>query len=82
MRLLQARVLDVVAIDAKRRSALGQMKIKLGLAGFSGLVGRVAGVASHVERGVAAAFFGDVQSLRVAVQAEILLLSPDSAFSN
>ena len=31
---------------------------------------------------MAAALFGDVQSLRMAIQAEILALSPGSAFSN
>ena len=74
MRLLQACIFDVVTIDAERRSALGQMKIKLGLAGFSRLVRRVAGVASHVEGGMAAALFGNVQSLRMAIEAEILRL--------
>lgn len=72
MGLLQACVLDVVAINAQCRSALGQMEVELGLARFPGLVGRVAGVASHIERGMAAAFFGDVQSLLVAIETEIL----------
>ena len=72
MRFLQGRILDVVTIDADSGSALGQMKIKLGLAGFSRLMGCVAGVASHVEGGMAAALFGDVQSLSMAIQAEIL----------
>jgi hypothetical protein len=35
-------------------------------------MGCVAGVASHVEGGMAAALFGDVQSLSMAIQAEIL----------
>ena len=72
--LLQGCVFDIVAIDAKCRRALFQVEVELGLAGFSGFVGRVASVASHVERGVAAAFFGDVESLFMAIQAEVLTL--------
>lgn len=72
MRLLQTGVLDVVAVHAERWSSLGQMEIELGFADLSGLVRRVAGVASHVERGVTAAFCGDVQSLRVTTKTEIL----------
>jgi hypothetical protein len=82
MRLLQAGVLHVVTIDAQRRSALGQMKIELSLPRFSGLMRGVAGVASHVEGGVAAAFFGDIQSLLVATQAQILPLVSRFGFNN
>src|ERR1019366_3474748 len=74
MRLLQACVLGVVAVETKRRSALGQMKVELGLACQSSLVGRMAGVAPQVEGGMTAALFGDVQSLFVAIETEILTL--------
>ena len=74
MRLLQARVLRVMAVETERGGGLGQMEIELGLACFSRLVGEVAGLASQIERGMTAAFFRDVQSLCVALETEILSL--------
>lgn len=56
------------------------MKVELSLADLADLVRGVAGVASHVERGVAATFFGDVQSLFVAIEAEILAFVPRLRF--
>ena len=41
--------------------SLGQVLVELGLADFSDFVGDVAGIAAHVESGVAAAFLGDIQ---------------------
>src|ERR1700688_2852886 len=80
MRLLQARVLGIMAVETERGSALGQMKIELGLARFSTFMGAVASVASQIERGMTAAFFRDVQSLFVAIETEILALVPRLRF--
>ena len=80
MRLLQARVLRVMAVETQRGSALGQMEIELGLARFSRLVSEVAGLASQIKRRMAAAFFRDVQSLCVALETEILALVPRLRF--
>ncbi len=50
------------------------MKIEFGLTDLAGLVRDVAGVAAHIERGMTAAFGGDVNALLVAAQAKILFL--------
>ena len=41
----------------------------------AGLVRDVAGVAAHIERGMTAALFGDIQSGLVATEAEIFFLA-------
>ncbi len=69
MRLNESGVFDIVAVETKSRYALGEMLVKLDLAYFADFVCRVTGVASHVEGGVAAAFFGNIQPLGVAIQA-------------
>src|SRR5579862_7129937 len=74
MCLLQACILNIVAVDTQRRSALGQMKIKLGLAALSGLMRDVASVAPHIECGVPAALLRHVQSLLVAIETKVLPL--------
>ena len=74
VRFLQVGALYVVTIDAQRRRSFGQMKVELHLAGLARFVGGVAGVAAHVEGGVAAALLRDVDADLVAAQAEILLL--------
>ena len=73
VRLDQARVLGIVAIEAQRRSRLGQVIVELDLALLADLVGDVASLATHVQRGVPAALLGNVQSLGVAAQAEVLV---------
>ena len=75
VRLLQARVFGIVAIDAQRRSRFRQMKIKFRLAALARLVRHVAGLASHVEGCVPATFIWNVQPGVVAAQAEILFLA-------
>jgi len=72
VRILQGSVFHIVAIDAERRSRFGQMEIKLGLSDLANLVRNVAGVAAHIESGVAAAFLRNIQSLLMAIEAEIL----------
>src|SRR5271166_1815868 len=67
-------VFHVVAIDTKRRNALGEMVIELNLARFPGLMGYVAGVAAHIERGVSAAFRRHIQSLSMAIEAQVFAL--------
>ena len=82
MGLDERGILDVVAVDAERGNGLGQVIVEFLLSLFADFVRHVAGVASHVEGGVAAAFFGDVQALVVAIEAEVLALSPAVAFNN
>src|SRR5579872_938593 len=72
MCLLQACILNIVAVKTQRRSALGQMKIKFGLAAVSSLMRDVAGVATHIERSMAASLLGHVQSLLVAIETKVL----------
>ena len=73
VRLDQARILGIVAIEAQRRSRLGQVIVELNLALLADLVGDVASLATHVQRGVPAALLGNVQSLLVAGQAEVFV---------
>ena len=82
VRLLEARILYIVTVDAQRRSAFGQMKIKLGFAALSGLVRDVASVAAHVERGMAAALPGTFSPCLWQSRQRFWPLSPDSAFSS
>ena len=70
----QTGIPGIVTIDAQRGSVLGQVKIEFALAPFPRLVHGVAGVAAHVQRGVAAAAIRYIRPLRVARQAEIVLL--------
>jgi hypothetical protein len=65
-------IFDVVAVDAESGDGLVQMIVEFLLAFFADFVSRVASVASHVERGVAAAFGGNIRSLTVAIEAEVL----------
>src|ERR1035441_9278018 len=73
MRLNQTCRPWIVAIEAQRRSRLGQVIVELDLALLADLVGDVASVATHVQRRVPAAFVGNVQSLLVAGQTEVLV---------
>ena len=75
VRLLQARVLGIVTIEAKRRRRFGQVEIEFWFPFFSGFVRHMAGLASHVERRVTTAFFWNVQPDLVTAEAEILFLS-------
>jgi len=74
MRLLEAGVLGIVAVDAERRSGFGQVEVELRIALHSNLMSRVAGIAAHVERRMAAASCRNVQALRVAGEAEVIVL--------
>jgi len=62
----------VVAVKTERRRGLGEVIVKLLLALLAGLVGSVAGLATHIEGGVTASLFRDVQSLGVTIKTEIL----------
>lgn len=70
----QTGIPGIVTIDAQRGSVLGQVKIKFALAPLPRLVHGVAGIAAHVECGVPAAALRNIRSLRVAGEAEIVLL--------
>ncbi len=74
MRLDECFVLNIVAVDAQSRNGFGQVIIEFLFSFFADLVGCVAGIASHVESGVSAAFFRDVQTLRMTVEAQIRAL--------
>src|SRR5579864_7969450 len=75
VRLLQARVLGIVTIEAKRRRRFGQVEIEFWFPFFSGLVRHMAGFASQVERRMTTAFFRNVQPDLVTAEAEVLFLS-------
>ena len=74
MSLNQGLILDIVAIDAERGDGLGQVIIEFLFLLFANFVRHMTGVAPHVESGVAAAFFGNVHALIVAIQTEVLAL--------
>ena len=74
VRLDQVFVFGVMAIEAQRRACLGEVIVELFLAALARLVGDVTGLAAHVERCVAAALVGNIESLRVATEAEVLAL--------
>jgi len=74
VRLLQRRVFHVVTIDAQRGRGLGQMEIKLRLADFADLMCRMAGIATHIKRRVAATLRSHIQPLRVALETKIRAL--------
>ena len=72
--LLQARVFRIVALHTQRWGRLGEMEAVLRRRLGTCLVGDVAGVATHVESRVPTALRGYVQTLGVAIEAEILTL--------
>ena len=72
VRLDQVRRSRVVTIEAKRGSSLREVVLEFNLGYVANLVGDVAGFATHFQRSVLAAVFRDVQSLRVAGQADVL----------
>ena len=80
MRFDQLFVFYVVASDAERGHGLGEVKVELLLPFFADFMRGVAGIASHIERGVSAAFLGDVRSLGVAGEAKIVFLIAGSRF--
>lgn len=74
VRFLQVRALGVMAIQTKRWRGLGQVKVELGLANLSRFMGKVASLASHIERRMPAAFLRHVHASLVATKAEVLFL--------
>ena len=74
MRLLKAGGLGIVTVQAKGGCGFREMELVLGREIGAGFVGGVAGIAAHIERGVAAAFCRNIQALRVAVETEVLAL--------
>src|SRR4051794_32025754 len=57
---LKAFILGVVAVEAELRSGLRQVIVKLSLSFFTGLVSRVAGAATHIERSMTASVLRNV----------------------
>jgi len=80
MRFLQVGVLGVVAVEAERRSGLGEMEAILHRWIRSGFVGGVAGVAAHIERGMTAALFRDIEAGLMAIEAEVFLFASGDGF--
>ena len=71
MGFLQVCILRIVAIKTERRCSLGQVELVFRGWRGTGFVGDVAGVASHVERGMTAAFRGHIQPGGMATAAEV-----------
>ena len=71
VRLLQVRVFRIVTIRAQRRRSLRQVE-SVFRGGFGPrLMRRMAGVAAHVERSMAAALGRDIHPLLMAAEAEV-----------
>jgi len=73
--LLQARVFRIVALHTQRWGRLGEMEAVLRRRLGTCLVGDVAGVATHIERCMTAAFFRHIQSGLMATGAEVFLFT-------
>ena len=73
VRFCEIAVLDVMAIEAKRRNRLGQVELEFAIWAVAGLVRDVAGIAADVERCVAASLVGNIQPLGMAIEAEVFL---------
>jgi len=71
VRLLQVRTFRIVAVQAQGWGRLRQVKIKLCLSNFAGLMRNVARVATHIECGMTAALGRHIQSSLVATEAEV-----------
>lgn len=69
------RILRIVTGDTKRRGIFRQMEVKLAFTSLASLVCHVAGIASHVQRGVTAAVLGDIDTNLVAGKAKVRILS-------
>jgi len=74
VRLLQGGIFRIMAVDAECRGPLRQVKAVFSCGFRSRLVGHVAGLATHIQSGMTAALFRDIESLRVASEAEIVFL--------
>lgn len=75
VRLDQARVFRVVAVEAERRGSFRQMIIKFDFAALAGLMRYMAGLATHIEGCMAAAVLWNIHTFVMAAQAEVLVLS-------
>src|SRR5664279_1806865 len=64
----------VVTVEAKCRRRFGEVIVEFLLALLAGLVRSVAGFATHVEGGVTASVWRNIQSLGVTIKAKILAL--------
>ena len=74
MCFLETGIFDVVAIEAQRWCALRQVKLVFGGEIGAGFVRRMAGIAPHIECGMAAALLRTVRPLAVAAKAQIVFL--------
>src|SRR5664279_3464064 len=72
VRLDELFILGVVAIQTEGRRSFRQVVVKFLLSGLADFMGGMAGIASHVERGMPAAALRRVGSLGMASEAEIL----------
>lgn len=67
---------SIVTVEAKRWSRLRQVELVLDLAFLTDLVRNVASFATHLQRSVATAAGGNVQSLFMTGQTEVLIFVP------
>ena len=67
---------SIVTVEAKRRRRLRQVELVLDLAFLTNLVRNVASFATHLQRSMATAAGGNVHSLFVASQTEVLVFVP------
>jgi len=73
VRLDQVRVFGVMTIQTEGRRCLRQVIVEFQFAALARLVRRVAGLATHIERRVAAAVLGNVHTFVVAAKAKVLV---------
>ncbi len=71
MSLLQSGILDVVTVQTKGGGRFGEMEFVIRGRFRSGFVSQMTSVASDIQCGMVAPFFGDVQARLVATEAKI-----------
>ena len=80
MTLDKLLVFGVMTIEAQSGSILRQVERKFWFASIAGLVGHMAGVATHVERGMFAAFFRNIEPLGMTLETKIAVLIARRSF--
>ena len=73
VRLCQAGILGIVAIQTQSGSVFGQVIIEFPFASLTGLMSYVTGFAAHVQGSVAAAIYRNVHALTMAGKTQVLI---------
>jgi len=76
VRLLQFGIFRIMAVNAQRRSRLGQVKVVFDRRFWTGLMNRVASIAAHIESGVTRTSGRHVSALGMTGETEIVFLVP------